>query len=185
MRRLKALSILVILVIGGYLLFYSADFKNDPAGKVENKPLSVADGELEVQVTLFFPNHNYVVTGNAELSRMLPIERRLRYQEGGLYAGILQELRRPPMEKEFSTALRDDLQVLSARRQASTLYLDFSSENLHGGSLEETLLVEQIVKTMVALDGIEQVQFLVDGEVRESLMGHIGTEEPLTLIDVE
>ncbi|HHU51187.1 MAG TPA: GerMN domain-containing protein [Firmicutes bacterium] len=185
MRRLKALLILIILLFGGYLLFSSVDLRS-PVRKEESSSLVfVPDGELEAQVTLFFPNQDYVISGNVELSRMLPVVRRVRYKEGEFYAGILQELRRPPADREFSTALRDDLQVLSARRQGSTLYLDFSSKNLHGGSLEETLLVEQIVKTMVGLDEIEQVQFLVDGEVRESLMGHIGTEEPLTLNDVE
>lgn len=177
--------ILIILLFGGYLLFSSVDLRS-PVRKEESSSLVfVPDGELEAQVTLFFPNQDYVISGNVELSRMLPVVRRVRYKEGEFYAGILQELRRPPADREFSTALRDDLQVLSARRQGSTLYLDFSSKNLHGGSLEETLLVEQIVKTMVGLDEIEQVQFLVDGEVRESLMGHIGTEEPLTLNDVE
>jgi len=42
-------------------------------------------------------------------------------------------------------------------------------------------LVHQIVRTVTGLPGIKQVQFLVNGEKAESLMGHIATNEPLSL----
>ena len=70
--------------------------------------------------------------------------------------------------------------MLGAWTKERLAYVNFSSENLHGGSLQEMLLVNQIVKTLTALPGIDQVQFLVDGEKRETLMGHLSTDEPLS-----
>jgi spore germination protein GerM len=45
--------------------------------------------------------------------------------------------------------------------------------------LEEILLVEQVVTTLTGLPGLEKVQFLVDGERRDTLMGHVSADEPL------
>jgi len=186
MRRSVALLVfLIILGIGAYFLFYSPGFlgKNDP-GRQRGKIVDPADAEAEQEVTVFFPNRDYIMTGNEALICMLPVKRMIRHKQGELYFKVLEELRRPPEKEEFSTALREDIQVLGAGKDGTEVYIDFSSKNLHGGSLEETILVEQIVKTMVGLEGVEKVRFLVEGETRESLMGHIGTEEPLTLEDV-
>jgi spore germination protein GerM len=71
------------------------------------------------------------------------------------------------------------LRITGVRIEEATVYVDFSSDNLHGGSLEEILLVEQVVTTLTGLPGLEKVQFLVDGERRDTLMGHISADEPL------
>lgn len=44
--------------------------------------------------------------------------------------------------------------------------------------MQEYFTIEQIVASLFELDGIKSVQFLVNGEKVESLMGHIGVLEP-------
>ena len=43
--------------------------------------------------------------------------------------------------------------------------------------------ITQIVNSLLELDNIERVQFLIDGEKAESLMGHIDISEPFESIE--
>ena len=175
MRRLKALLILIILLFGGYLLFSSVDLRS-PVRKEESSSLVfVPDGELEAQVTLFFPNQDYVISGNVELSRMLPVVRRVRIEEN-----LCRYSSRTANHRRIGSSVPLCAMICkcSAPGDRINFILGFFQQESARGSLEETLLVEQIVKTMVGLDEIEQVQFLVDGEVRESLMELSGRKNP-------
>jgi hypothetical protein len=58
-------------------------------------------------------------------------------------------------------------------------YVDLVGDGLFGSSLEESLLISQIVSSLVvSFEEIENVQFLIDGEVADTLMGHIDVSEP-------
>ncbi|HHT42319.1 MAG TPA: GerMN domain-containing protein [Firmicutes bacterium] len=59
---------------------------------------------------------------------------------------------------------------------------NFSREivtGFNGGSLLESYLVTAIVNTLTEFDHIQQVQILVDGQVTESIGGHILVNQPL------
>lgn len=142
-------------------------------------PLPVEE-ERTVEVRLFFPNQEYIQTGREDLPKFKTVDREVKFKGDNLITVVLKELRNPPTEEGLTTALHEQLTIHQAWVETDLAYVDFSSQNLYGGSLQEMLLVHQIVKTMTALPGIERVQFLVDGEKRESLMGHILTDEPLS-----
>lgn len=99
---------------------------------------------------------------------------------------VIDELRADRDEGSvYTKAIRDDIDVKSVRVEGDMAIVDFSSQNLHGGSAEESFIINSVVKSLLALDGIERVQFLVDGEIRDTLMGHYEIEEPYTLSDLE
>lgn len=52
-------------------------------------------------------------------------------------------------------------------------------ENHWGGSAAETMTVYSIVNSLARLDGIERVQFLLEGEIQEELLGHMYYGEPI------
>ncbi|NLW56110.1 MAG: GerMN domain-containing protein [Firmicutes bacterium] len=174
------LLILLVLAVGLFLLLvYPGFFRR---GGEEPPPTpSPATEERTTIVRLYFVNQEYIQTGREDLPKFKAVEREVKFKEDNLINVVLQELREPPADEGLSTALHDRLTIHRAWVEGDLAYIDFSSENLYGGSLQETLLVHQIVKTITGLPGIEQVQFLVDGEKRESLMGHISTNEPLSL----
>lgn len=61
-------------------------------------------------------------------------------------------------------------------------YVNFSKEmqqNHPGGSTGEVMTVASVVNTLTELDNIEAVQFLIEGEVLESIWGHGITNEPI------
>ena len=147
---------LIVLVLAAGLSYFALPWR------IRQLPPGPATG---TEVTLYFVNREYVTTGNEELPKLLPFTRRIEVQENGgtgrenLVTDVLAELRKPPAGEAVTTALRDDLRINGVRVEETTVYVDFSSDNLHGGSLEEILLVEQVVTTLTGLPGLEKVQF--------------------------
>lgn len=86
--------------------------------------------------------------------------------------------------EEYSKAIRDNIAVNSVEVEGDMAIVDISSENLAGSGVEESFLIDSVVMSLTSLDGINSVQFLVDGEKRDSLMGHFEIGFPLTANDV-
>ena len=81
--------------------------------------------------------------------------------------------------------IKEDLQILGVKVDRGVAFVDFARINLSGGSLEEMLLIQGVVKTMTGLPGVKAVQFLIDGKPTDTLMGHLSADKPLTAEDVE
>jgi hypothetical protein len=44
--------------------------------------------------------------------------------------------------------------------------------------MQETFTINQVVASLVGLESVDRVQFLLDGKKGDSLMGHYSIEEP-------
>ena len=179
MRKTGSLIWILLVLALLFVLFIFPGYLRRAANPPDNPEPPEVPAPTERDVTLYFPNQEYIEPGRSALPMLKAVTRKVKATDEMLLEAVLAELRKPPAEEGLSTALHDKLKILAARQDGRLAYVDFSSENLYGGSLLETLLVHQIVKTLTSLPGIEEVQFLVDGEKRESLMGHIATDEPL------
>jgi spore germination protein GerM len=179
MRKKTGLVLILMVIAAGValLLIYPGLLRRE--SRQPEVPLPNEEEKVE-RVTLYFPNQEYIQTGREDIAKLKAVDREVKIREDNLLEAVLQELRRPPGGEELTTALRDDLEVLGAWSKERIAYVNFSSQNLYGGSLQETLLVDQLVKTLTSLPGIDKVQFLIDGEKRETLMGHLSIDEPLS-----
>ena len=91
---------------------------------------------------------------------------------------IVRELINGPISSNLVNVIPESLEILSVEAIDGTVYVNFSGEGMYGSSMQEYFTIEQIVASLFELDGIKSVQFLVNGEKVESLMGHIGVLEP-------
>lgn len=155
---------------------------NDIAGDNNDIVDPSPGGEIKT-LRLYFANQDYILTGDSELDAIIEVERDVKIKEKPIEEVILEELSDEPEDENLVTML-EKVKVLSVETAEDTAYVNLSGENLHGGSLEESLLLQQIVFSLTELEDIKQVQFLVDGSKRESLMGHIIIEEPLKRTDI-
>jgi spore germination protein GerM len=129
--------------------------------------------EQGFEAQLFFVSPAYIESGSGE--PYVLETRELEPSEKNQYLAVLDELRAPGDGAE--TALSGFIEIRSVRSSifGGTLTVDFSSNNLSGSSMEEDLLIGQIVRTLIlSYPGVETVQFTVDGLLAETLMGHIG-----------
>jgi len=137
------------------------------------------DPQEKIEVTLYYANKTYVETGNEEYDKLIPVKKTIDKDDANFYLSILNELKNPPDQEDAATELFSDITFVDVKVENKIAYVNISSENLHGGSLQEAFLIDQVVYTLTEFDEIDKVQFLVDGEIPESLMGHYSTDEPL------
>lgn len=139
----------------------------DPAPKEEVK-----------KIVLYFVNKEYVITGNEALEKTIPVEREVTVGKESLESIIMTELQKEPEDEKLETMV-GSLKILSVDVAENIAYVNISGEKLSGGSLQETLILNQIVYSLTELADVEAVQIFVDGGKRETLMGHFSIEEPL------
>ena len=155
----------------------------DNVSKSENKIIDPEPENREVEIVLYYSNQEYILTGDESLDRVIPVKKRVMVGGRPIEEILVLELQNQPEDDNLSTSLAN-LEILTVERAENTAYVNISSDNLSGGSLTETLVLQQLVFSLTELDGVDYVQILVDGSKVESLMGHFSTFEPLTRDDV-
>lgn len=101
-----------------------------------------------------------------------------------LESKVIEALKSQPSDAEMFNAVGENIVINSVKVEDKLAIVDLSSENLSGGSTEEMFLIDSIVASLTALDTVDQVKFLVDGKVAETLMGHAETTEAFTKDDI-
>ncbi|MCC6443319.1 MAG: GerMN domain-containing protein [Armatimonadetes bacterium] len=126
--------------------------------------------------TVYLPAGNQ---GEPELKpKPLPIASRDKRRQAEAVIGALIK---PGEGKKSPLPPGTRLRSVSVESDLATA--DFSRElvdNFPGGSQWESLVVESLVLSLTRIEGIRQVQILVEGEKVESLGEHIEIAQPLT-----
>ena len=146
---------------------------DDNDGIIDTEPDEVIE-----EIVLYYVNKEYVMTGNEDLDKIIPVKREVVINDEPIEKVIMAELQKAPEDEELDTSL-DDLKILDVKITGEIVNVDISSEGLSGGSLQESMILNQTIYTFTELPEVEAVQFLVDGKKAESLMGHFTIEEPL------
>lgn len=106
-----------------------------------------------------------------------------------LYLNTINALKESKLKGQtgVATAFKDDYTILNVNETKGDVFVDFSSRNLTGSSLDESLLISQIVETLMqSFDEVKSVTFTVDGEEADTLMGHVDITESFTApLDIE
>ncbi len=138
------------------------------------EPTPKTDSE---EVILYFANNEYINTGDESLEKLIPEKRIVEYGDISLEEVIVKELMKGPKKDNLSTVIPTSIKLLGVEVSNGTAFVNFSQEGLFGGSMEEYFTVNQIVGSLLELNNIDRVQFLIDGEKAESLMGHFDISE--------
>ncbi len=144
-----------------------------------NDVIDPEPGSTEKKITLYFSNNEYIMTGDESLDIIIPVKKKVLVGENPIEEIVVIELQNEPEDDKLTTSLAN-IEILSVDTVEKIAYVNISSKDLSGGSLSETLILQQLVYSLTELEEVEAVQILVDGSKRESLMGHISIQEPLT-----
>ncbi|QDI92464.1 hypothetical protein EPH95_15715 [Salicibibacter halophilus] len=99
-----------------------------------------------------------------------------------LPAAAVEEWLNGPESDELTAILADEgVEVQYVEDQNGTAHISFSPEvtNANFGSSAEVGFLDQVAHIMAQF-GYDSTQFLLDGEIEESLFGHSDTSEPYT-----
>ena len=92
----------------------------------------------------------------------------------------IKELIKGPEDKELNRTIAAETKILSVETKEGVCFVNLSQEFIArhpGGTMGEQLTIYSIVNTLTALEGIEKVQFLVEGQKNESFI-HMLINEP-------
>ncbi len=92
------------------------------------------------------------------------------------------ELLKGPESEDLKRVIPEKTKILGVDINDNTAYVNFSSEILHGnyGSSLESMVLSTIIWTFTELPEADSVQILIEGEIVETLGGHMLISEPLT-----
>lgn len=91
--------------------------------------------------------------------------------EEGLLREMMEVMRETPTDDELKPVIPEDVELLDFDFEHNQLYLDFSSEYKKMPKVYEVLCRAAIVRTLGQIDGVEYVDFQVNGEPLTDLEG--------------
>ena len=91
--------------------------------------------------------------------------------EEGLLREMMEVMRETPTDDELKPVIPEDVTLLDFDFEHNQLYLDFSPEYKKMPKVYEVLCRAAIVRTMGQIDGVEYVDFQVNGEPLTDLEG--------------
>ncbi len=135
-------------------------------------------GQLEeveaknVDVTLYY--------ADSEASKLCPEVRRFSLSEASDPKAILQELFKGTEKEGLVNTIPPETVVNSCSTQDGVCTVDLSADFVSKrGTAYEQMSIYSVVNTLCLLDGIDEVQFLIDGE-KQMIFGNYIFDEPFT-----
>ncbi len=148
-----------------------------PIGIIMQNDVAGADAPVEkakVDVVLYF--------GDAMGEGLTSERRMVEFPTSNIIEKIIvEELLKGPQGSQGISVIPTGVKVLSVETKNNVCFVNLSKEfidKFSGGSTGEMLTIYSIVNSLTELDTVSAVQFLIEGEKRESL-DHITLNEPI------
>ena len=130
----------------------------------------------------YFVEDKYKIYFSTADAANLEIESRTINEENDLYYELFKELKAGPQNEDLRATIPEGSELLDYEIEDSKIILNFNfalKSNHWGGSAGEQMTVYSIVNTYTSLEQIESVEFELEGENIESLVGHLDLSQPL------
>ena len=152
----------------------------------ETEETKATEEKLQTEkVKLYFVNREYIETGDESLEKLVPETIEVEIGNKSIEEVIVSQLMKGSENNELDTLIPSSVKLISVVNINGKVYVDFAQEGLSGSSMQETFTIDQIVASLLEIEGVNEVQFLVEGKVQESLMGHVSVEEPFDGVSVQ
>ena len=178
----KFISMLLIAVMIFSLSACSSPKKTPDVNEDKNGGNEVVEPSPktdEKEVKLYFVNKKYVETGDEKLEKLIAEKRVVKYGDISLEEAVVRELMKGAENTELTTEIPSSAKLINVEISDGTAFVNFAQEGMYGGSLQESFTISQIVNSLIKLESVKRVQFLIDGKKAETLMGHIYIMEPI------
>lgn len=180
---LVAVLALIVLVPAGCGNNDSANGNQNPntaQGNKDNTSNLTGDGSDQPALN----QHKVILYFSDEQAMyLLPEERIITKENESLEAVVIQELINGPKKDGLVRTVPEGTKLLSISVINRVANVNFSKEfqSKHwGGSAGETMTLYSVVNSLGELPGIEKVQFLLEGEKKESILnGNMDTTVPI------
>ncbi|KXB67209.1 hypothetical protein HMPREF1863_00683 [Aedoeadaptatus coxii] len=156
----------------------NADAKDKEGKENSNKENAKKDEAKTYKVSLVYPSEDYIVNGNEE-NKTVTQKTEIESDKEKVVVKVLDALAASPKAKGADSTGLDKFDYSKSTLDGSKAIVDISGD-VHGGSLEEDVLVSSIVNSLLSVDGIKSVSFTVNGKPADTLMGHVDITKDFT-----
>ncbi len=181
------LLLLIVLIIFSYLMFNK--FIIIPLKeKYKEKPVVIKEVPYEeekkeevqpvpeemIEVNLYF--------SDSQAMYLVPEKRKIPQTNSLAIKQVVVELIKGPASSDLYSTIPEGTRVNEVYIADDIVYVDLSEEvfkNHPGGSSGELMTVYSIVNSLTEISPIKGVQILVEGNERNSLVGHVDISMPL------
>lgn len=155
-----------------------------PGVNRDEPEISSVPRETKQKIVLYF--------GDKQSTRLVAEERQVTKGDKSLEALIIEELIKGPRKPDLVRTVPAQTRLISVNVVDGVAFVNFSREfqTKHwGGTTGERMTLYSIINSLARLPGIDKVQFLLEGEKQEAILGHADTTKPLApdwnLVDVK
>lgn len=153
--------------------------ENSPDASLEDIEDEQDQETIAALVELTYPSEEYIVSGNED-NKVVTKSVEIEGTDRDFVKKVLSALANDEsVEGAESTGIKN-YTLRDSYLEDGKAVVDFSSQGLNGGSLEEEVLLRSIVNSLLSVEQINAVEVRVDGEISETLMGHIDISNPFT-----
>lgn len=149
------------------------DAKTAPGN--EQPPANSSPQQAPVKLTLYF--------ADSQVEKLVAEEREVENKGEPLAETVVKELIKGPSKEGIVKTIPENTRLLALTVADGVANVDFSKEiqtEHWGGSAGELMTVYSVVNSLVGVQGIEKVQFLMEGKKVESLLGHMDLSQPVS-----
>ncbi|NMB45099.1 MAG: GerMN domain-containing protein [Firmicutes bacterium] len=187
MRKKAAVTFMVLFLVGICLgaarEWLSGNIGGPPLEKADQakprealpeKAIPPAAEVKPVTVTVYF--------SDGDAMYLKPEQRMLDDAAADTVEVVISELIQGPEDENLIRTVPSNARLRKVWINGGVAYVDFSREfqtEHWGGSTGDTFTLFSVVNSLTELPGIDAVQFLVEGEIEEAILGHNDTTEPI------
>lgn len=154
-RKYLIIFLILTFVLAGCSRYY------EPIGSDNQPPISPFPIKIHEKISLYFPD---------ETMTMLQKESRVvETTKTDLFNIIIEELIKGSQNSTRRSIIPKDTEILSLEVVNRVAYISFSKDliNKNYTEIEEAFVLYSIVNTLTARNDINQVQILIEGEIRD------------------
>lgn len=165
----------LLLLVFAMLLFLSGCQKYDVINKTSPNypPINPLPQKNRVDLTLYFPDSRF--------KSLKQETRTVEIYDTRIYELVINELINGPDSKALKKVISSNVRILSIDIIDDIIYVNLNSDAFSKNMREdeEAFALYSIVNSLIELEGINKVQILLDGELRDKLGSYYSISEPI------
>lgn len=145
-------------------------------GTVQEEEQNQEEQVEEITLTFYYVDE--------ELLSIKEKEKSITYaNEEEKWTALWQELQNA--DQEGVVSLWKGIELIEAKEEDGLLTLNLAKpEQLQFGSTAEGFAIQTLLQTVGQIEGIKAIQILIDGNVEETLAGHVSIDQPIEVDEI-
>jgi len=163
---------LLVLLMSFVLILSACTSEKESPLEIEEDISDIKTEDTVKEVVLFFKDREGIIS--------YPEFREIELSEQGLAYDLIKALMEGPKDETLIRTIPPETTLISVSVESSVAYVNFAEGPVtQQGGAGESATINSIVLSLTELEEVDAVLFMINGEMIETLAGHIDTAEAI------